>query len=164
MTDTITASIPQPVREYFRIDVPRLRAQPRAGRFAAATVVAIIGSVAACALLALAGTALFPSTRGYEHFQFGDYTKLTVLGVLFAAAGWLVACALSSRARRLYLWAAVAVTIASFAPDVWILMHGQTAEGVFVLAVMHIAVAIMTYLAIVWIAPQRDAAPRTDSL
>jgi len=158
MTDTTTARVPRAIREYFRIDLPGLRAQPRAGRFALATLVAVVGSVAACALLAIAGAALFPSTRGYEHFQFADYTKLTVVGVLIACAGWLVACALSSRARRLYLWAAVAVTIVSFAPDVWILMRGQSAEGVFVLAIMHVAVAIITYVAVVFIARQRDAA------
>ncbi|GAA4351773.1 DUF6069 family protein [Microbacterium rhizosphaerae] len=158
MTDTSSIRIPHAIREYFRIDLPGLRAQPRAGRLVIATLVAIVGSVAACALLALAGAALFPSTRGYEHFQFADYTKLTVVGVLIACAGWPLACAVSSRARRLYLWAAVTVTIVSFAPDVWIAMHGQTAEGVFVLAIMHVAVAVVTYLAVVVIARQRDAA------
>jgi hypothetical protein len=159
MTDTITTRIPRPIREYFHIDLPGLRAQPRAGRFVVATLVAIVGSVAACGLLALAGVAMFPATKGYDHFQFADYTKLTVVGVLIACAGWIVACALSSRARRLYLWAAVAVTIVSFAPDVWILLRGQTPEGVFVLAMMHVAVGIVTYLAVVFIAPQRDGAP-----
>lgn len=156
MTSTSVLRLPQDLRQYFRIDLPGLRSQPRAGRFTLATLVAVVGSVAACAILAVAGAAVFPATRGYEHFQFGDYTKLTVVGVLIACAGWLLAAALSSRARRLYLWAAIATTIVSFAPDIWILMHGQTAEGVFVLALMHIAVAVITYVAVVTIAPQRD--------
>jgi hypothetical protein len=162
MTTTSTSRVPATIRAYFRIDLPGSRFQPRAWRFALATLVAVVGSVAACAVLALVGAMLFPSTRGYEHFQFADYTKLTVVGVLIACAGWPVAAALSSQARRLYLWAAVATTIVSFAPDVWILVHGQTAEGVFILAVMHIAVAVITYVAVVGIAPQRDrSAPAT---
>lgn len=145
-------------RTYFRIDLPGLRMQPRAGRFVVATLVAVVGSVAACAVLAWIGMLVFPETRGYEHFQFADYTKLTVIGVVIACLGWLAAAAVSSQARRLYLWAAVIVTVLSFAPDWWILIHGQSPAGVFMLAVMHVAVAVVTYLAVVWIAPQRDRA------
>ncbi len=159
MTSPNAAPIPRNVREYFHIDLPGLRSQPRGGRFALATIAAVAGSVTACAILAVAGAAVFPSTRGYEHFQFADYAKLTVVGVLVACAGWLVAAALSSRARRLYLWAAVATTVVSFAPDIWILAHGQTAEGVLVLGLMHIAVAVITYVAVVTIAPQRAEHP-----
>ena len=35
-------------------------------------------------LLARAGVAVFPATKGYAHFQFGDYAKLTIIGVLIA--------------------------------------------------------------------------------
>ena len=42
------------------------------------------------------GTSLFPATKGYVHFAFGDYAKLTVLGVLIACAGWPVVARISS--------------------------------------------------------------------
>ena len=32
------------------------------------------------------GTRVYPSTKGYGHFQFHDYAKLTVIGVIFACA------------------------------------------------------------------------------
>lgn len=158
-TTSTTPGALDAIRTFFRIDLPGGRRQPGPWRLVVATVVAIVGSVAACAVLAQAGMLVYPSTRGYEHFRFADYTKLTVIGVVIACAGWPLAAALSSRARRLYLWAAVAVTVVSFAPDVWILIHGESAAGVFVLAVMHVAVAVVTYLSMVLIAPQRDREP-----
>lgn len=142
----------------FHLDLPMGRAQPRLWRWIIAAVLAIVLSVAACAALAAIGTAAFPSTAGYEHFQFADYTRLTIVGVLGAAIGWPIVTLLTTKAPRLYLWAAIAVTIVSFAPDLWILRGGQPAAGVAVLAVMHVAVAIVTYPAMVLIAPQRRRA------
>lgn len=145
-----------------RLDLPMGRRQPRAWRWVLAAAVAVVGSVAACALLAAAGVAVFPSTAGYGHFRFADYTKLTVAGVVAASVAWPIVTWLSSRARPVFLWLAVIVTVVSFAPDLWILHGGQPAEGVLVLAVMHVAVAAVTYPALVLIAPQprRDAARR----
>jgi len=45
-----------------------------------ATLAAVAGSLAADALLVVIGQAVFPGTRGYAHFQFHDYAKLTVIG------------------------------------------------------------------------------------
>ncbi|KHK96389.1 hypothetical protein LK09_15560 [Microbacterium mangrovi] len=160
MTSTGTAATARsPILTFFRIDLPGARCQPRAWRFLVATLVAVVGSVAACAVLAQVGMLAYPSTRGYDHFRFADYTKLTVIGVVIASLGWPLAAALSSRARRLYFWAAVAVTVVSFAPDGWILIHGQSPAGVFILAVMHVAVAVVTYWSLVLIAPQHDREP-----
>jgi ribulose kinase len=139
------------------LDLPMGTAQPRLWRWIVATVLAIGLSIAACAALAAIGTAAFPSTAGYEHFQFADYAKLTIIGVLGASIGWPVVTLLTTKARRLYLWAAIAVTIVSFAPDLWILRGGQPAAGVAVLAVMHVAVGVVTYLSMIVIAPQRKA-------
>ena len=61
----------------------------------------------------------------------------------------------TTHARRLYLWAAITVTIVSFAPDLWILRGGQPAPAVLDLAVMHIAFAVVTYFSMILIAPQR---------
>ena len=65
-------------------DLPAGRAQPRLWRWILALCVAIVASLAACAALASIGTAVFPSTAGYPHFQFADYAKLTIIGVFFA--------------------------------------------------------------------------------
>lgn len=137
------------------LDLPMGGAQPRLWRWIIATVVAIGLSLGACAALVALGVALFPWTANYDHFGFGDYAKLTLVGVLGAAIGWPIATMLTTKARRLYLWAAIAVTIVSFAPDLWVLRGGQPAAGVAVLAVMHVAVGVVTYLALVLIAPQR---------
>jgi hypothetical protein len=139
----------------FGLDFPGGAAQPRAWRFVVATIAAVALSIAACAGLVAVGVRVFPSTAGYEHFQFGDYTRLTVIGVVIASLGWPVACYVSTRARRLYLVLAVLVSIAALAPDAWILYHGQPAQAVLVLVWMHLALAVITYLSMVLIAPQR---------
>ena len=137
------------------LDFPWGVAQPKPWRWIVATAVAIGVSIAACAGLAALGIALVPATAGYEHYQFGDYAKLTIIGVIGASIGWPLTTLVTTRARRLYLWLAIIVTIVSFAPDAWILRGGQPAPAVADLAVMHVAVAVVTYLSMVVIAPQR---------
>jgi hypothetical protein len=139
------------------LDFPAGAAQPVWWRWLVATVVALVASIAACAALAAIGIALVPSTAGYEHYGFGDYAKLTTIGVIAAAIIWPVVTLVTTRARRLYLWLAVLVVIVSFAPDLWILRGGQPAPAVADLAVMHVAVGAITALALVFIAPQRRA-------
>lgn len=65
-----------------RLDFAPRHGQPLASRVLAATLASIVGSLAADALLVVIGQAVFPSTRGYVHFQFADYAKLTVIGVI----------------------------------------------------------------------------------
>lgn len=136
------------------IDLPLGSAQPRAVRVVLAIIVAVALSILACWALATAGIALMPSTAGYEHFGFGDYAKLTIIGVVIAGIGWPIATLLSTRARRLYLVAAVVVVIASLAPDLWILYKGQPAGAVVVLMIMHVALGVVTYPVMVYGAPQ----------
>jgi hypothetical protein len=140
----------------FDLDFPKGRRQPSLARFVVASVVAVVGSVVACAALAAAAVAAMPGLAGYEHFQFGEYTKLTVVGVVLACLAWPAMAWLSSRAWRPFLWLAVAVTVAGLAPDVWILLKGQPAAAVGVLVLMHVALALITYPALVLIAPQRS--------
>ncbi len=141
------------VLDLARIDFsPRHRA-PSAPRVAIATVVALVGSLVADALLVAAGVHLFPSTKGYVHFAFHDYAKLTVIGIVIAAAGWPVVTRVSSAPRRLYRLAAVAVTLVLFLPDVWLLLQGSSAKAVLVLMAMHVAIAIVTFEALVRLAP-----------
>ena len=136
------------------LDFPRGSRQPSLVRFIVASVVAVVGSVLACAALAAAAIAAMPDLAGYEHFQFMEYTKLTVIGVVLACLAWPATTWLSSRAWKPFLWLALAVTVVGLAPDAWILFKGQPAAGVGVLVLMHVALALVTYPALVLIAPQ----------
>jgi hypothetical protein len=127
--------------------------QPRWPRVLLATVAAVAGSLAADALLVVIGQAVFPSTRGYPHFQFSDYGKLTVIGVLIACAGWPVVTRISSAPRWLFLRLAILVTLLLWLPDLYILHGGAPGEAVAVLMVMHLAIALVTYNLLVRLAP-----------
>jgi Family of unknown function (DUF6069) len=121
----------------------------------AGTVAAVGLSLLADALLAMAGTYLFPSTKGYDHFRFADYSKLTVIGVLVACVAWPVAARLSSAPRWLYARLAVAVTLVLLVPDLYILWQGQPVAAVLVLMCMHVAIALVTYNVLMRVAPVR---------
>ena len=101
------------------------------------------------------GTRLFPATKGYVHFAFGDYAKLTVIGVLIACAAWPVVARLSSAPRWLFFRLAIAVTLVLFVPDLYIWHQGQPAQAVLVLMAMHVAIALVTYNLLVRLAPVR---------
>jgi hypothetical protein len=53
-----------------RVDFPAQHRQLPAGRVLLATIASIAGSLAADAILVVIGKAVFPSTRGFAHFQF----------------------------------------------------------------------------------------------
>lgn len=127
--------------------------QPTTRRLALATALSIAGSLVADAVLVALGTHVFPSTRGFSHFRFGDYASLTVVGVLIACAGWPIATRISSTPRWLFFRLAVAVTLVLFLPDAWLLLRGETPTGVAVLMVMHLAIALVTYNCLVDVAP-----------
>jgi hypothetical protein len=139
-------------------DFPAGRAQPSPLRFLLALIVAVAGSITACGLIVVATTNLFPSTVGYQHFQFSDYAKLTIIGVVLACCAWPLVTLVSSRARIPFLWLTLAVTVVGLAPDAWILYRGQPAEAVAGLVAMHVALALITYPALIFIAPQRTRA------
>jgi hypothetical protein len=126
--------------------------------------VAVLGSLLVCFLLAKLASFADPGIAGYQHFEFSDYSKLTIIGVVAACVGWPIITLFSTSARRIYLWAAIIVVIVSLAPDAWILHLGQPAVGVTTLAAMHVGLGLVTYPAMVFIAPQRPAtaAPRTS--
>ncbi len=160
------ASTPRPTparkaSDYFRLNLPRGGRQPAVGRFLIAAVVAIIASLAACAAIVAIGVTIFPATAGYDHFRFLDYAKLTVPGVVCAALSWPIVTLFSTQARRLFAWLTVVVTLGGMAPDLWILYRGAPPEAVLVLVIMHLALAAVTYPALVYIAPQRrESSPR----
>jgi hypothetical protein len=140
---------------------PRHR-QPSAVRLVLATIVSLVGSLAADAALVAAGKAIFPKTRHYGHFQFSDYGKLTIIGVVIACVAWPIVTRITSRPRWLFFRMAIAVTLVLWLPDLYILYRGQPADAVGVLICLHLAIALVTYNALVHLAPVRPA-PEIES-
>ena len=138
-----------------RIDLTPDHRPPRARNVVVATVVAVVGSLLADAALVAVGEAVFPSTKGYVHFQFADYAKLTVVGVVIACLAWPVVTRISSAPRWLFLRLAVLVTAVLLLPDVWLLVKGEPALAVLVLVLMHLAIGVVTYNSLVRLAPVR---------
>jgi hypothetical protein len=81
-----------------RVDFAPAHRQPSGLRVAAALALSVAGSLAVDALLVTLGEAVFPSTKGFGHFQFSDYAKLTVIGVVIAGLAWPVVTRISSAA------------------------------------------------------------------
>ena len=99
------------------------------------------------------GKWIFPTTQNFAHFQFSDYAKLTIVGVTIACIAWPVVTWISSQPRWLFLRLAVLVTLVLWLPDLWILHQGEPIRGVGVLMLMHLAIAFITYPALVRLAP-----------
>jgi hypothetical protein len=133
---------------------PRHR-QPPATALVIATAFALIGSLLSDVVLVTIGKSVFSGTKHYAHFQFSDYSRLTVIGVLVACGAWPFVARISSAPRWLFFRAAILVSAVLLLPDVYILATGQPVGGVFVLVLMHIAVAVVTYNALVHLAPVR---------
>ena len=138
-----------------RVDLAPAHRQPSSLQVAIATVASVAGSLAVDAILVVIGEAVFPSTKGYAHFQFSDYSKLTVIGVLIACAAWPIVTRISSAPRWLFFRMAIAVTLVLWLPDLYILHMGQSVSAVAVLMVMHLAIAVVTYNCLVHIAAIR---------
>lgn len=143
-----------PVLKSFDVDFAPQR-PPSTLQVAVATVVAIVLSLIADWGLARLGMAVYPDQRNYQHFQFGEYAKLTIIGILGAGVAWPIVARISSKAKRLYFKLEVIVVIVTFLPDVAIWLLGQPANAVFVLVWMHLAIAVITYPVIVILAPVR---------
>jgi len=139
--------------QWARVDFPPSPRPPTTASVVAATIFAIAGSLAADAALVAMGEAIFPATRGFTHFRFADYASLTVIGVVAACASWPVVTRVSSSPRWLLRRMAVAVTVVLWIPDLWILVGGEPAKAVAVLMVMHLAIAVVTFYALVTVAP-----------
>ncbi len=127
--------------------------QPSWWRWTVATVVSLAGSLVADAVLVAAGESVFPTTKHFVHFQFSDYARLTVAGVVIACLAWPVVTRITSRPRWLFFRMAVVVTLVLLVPDVYILHLGEPVRAVGVLMLMHLAIALVTYNALVHIAP-----------
>jgi hypothetical protein len=146
-----------------RIDLSPPHRPPAWWRVVMATILSVAGSLAVDALLVYVGTRLFPSTKGYVHFEFHDYAKLTVVGVLIACAAWPVVARVSSAPRWLFFRLAIAVTLVLLLPDLYIWHQGQPVQAVLVLMTMHLAIALVTYNLLVHLAPVRASRRIADA-
>jgi hypothetical protein len=162
--------VPAPTRSYsssevgrlldlVKVDFPSYRQQPSALRMILATVVSLAGSLAVDALLIAIGTAVFISTKHYVHFRPSDYGKLTIIGVIIACAAWPVVTWISSAPRWLFFRLAILVTLVLLLPDLYLLYRSQPVEAVSILMSMHLAIGLVTYNALVRIAPPTRREP-----
>ena len=92
------------------------------------------------------------------HFQFSDYAKLTIIGVLIACIAWPIVARVTSDPRWVFFRLAILVTIVLLLPDLYIWLNGQPWHAVLFLAFMHLAIALITYNLLVRVAPVREAA------
>lgn len=144
---------------FAHVDLAPGHRQPTATMVAVATVASIVGSLIADALLVAIGTAIFPSTNGYVHFRFADYSKLTIIGIVIAGLAWPVVTRVSSDPRWLFFRLAILVTATLLLPDAWLLIKGHSWEAVSVLVTMHLAIAVVTYNCLVHIARVKRVRP-----
>ncbi|HSY15652.1 MAG TPA: DUF6069 family protein [Jatrophihabitantaceae bacterium] len=138
-----------------RIDFSPNHTQPAPLNVTLATIVSIVASLLCDAVLVAIGTAVFPSTKGYPHFNFSDYGKLTIIGVIIACVAWPIATRITSAPRWLFARLAVLVTLVLLLPDLAILVNGQSPRAVAILVLMHLAIALVTYHSLVRLAPTR---------
>jgi len=141
--------------ELVHLDLSPGHGHPLPRRVVLATVASVVGCLVADAVLVKLGEVAFPATKGYAHFRFADYTKLTVIGVIIACAAWPVVTRVTSAPRWLFLRLAVLVTLVLWLPDLYIYYRGQPGDAVAVLVVMHLAIAVVTYNLLVRVAPVR---------
>jgi hypothetical protein len=134
------------------VDFPRGTPQPSAFSVVLATLASVVGSLIADAVLVAVAVKEWPWLKGYPHFQFTDYGKLTVVGVLIASAAWPVVTRVSSTPRWIFFRLAVLVTLFLWLPDIYIAMQGQPHKAVAVLMAMHLAIAVVTYNLLVHLA------------
>jgi hypothetical protein len=146
-------SVTQKAIAMARLDLVPEHRQPAAWRVVLAAVAAIVASVLADAVVVALGELIFPATKGYSHFQFADYTKLTVIGVIIASAAWPIITRVTSAPQWLFARLAIVVTLVLWLPDIYILYRGQPTDAVAVLMVMHVVIAVVAYNLLVRVAP-----------
>jgi hypothetical protein len=128
-------------------------APPALRRVVAAGLIAAAASLVADVVLASVGQAAFTVPVSFGKFSFGTYALLTVLGVAGATATWAAVTRLSSRPRWLLTRLAALVTALFLIPDFLLLgTPGNPAGPVAILMVMHLAIAAITYTALIKIA------------
>ena len=152
--------MPSPVldraMELAHVDLSPRHRVPSAIAVAVATVASLVLCLLADWLLAKAAVAIFPATKGYVHFRFSDYSKLTIIGVIIACIAWPIVARVTSDPRWVFFRLAILVTIVLLLPDLYIWVKGQSGQAVLFLACMHLAIALITYNVLVHVAPVRE--------
>ncbi|MGA7420413.1 MAG: hypothetical protein WBW80_20635 [Acidimicrobiales bacterium] len=154
----VESQLPIPLERrlaWCRVDLAPAHRQPSAAAVVVAATASLVGSLLADAALVAIGTTAFPSTKGYVHFQFDDYAKLTIIGVVIACLAWPVVTRITSAPRWVFFRLAILVSAVLLLPDAWLLIRGSPPKAVGVLVVMHIAIAVITYNCLVHIARVR---------
>jgi Family of unknown function (DUF6069) len=135
-----------------RLDGRPLTHMPRTRRILAAGLISMAASLAADVLLVAVGTAAFHPPASFGPFVFLTYAKLTAAGIIGATAFWAGLVRVTSQPRLVLLRAAVAVTLLLLIPDV-LLLPNESTGGVMTLMVMHVAIAIITTVTFLKVAP-----------
>ena len=106
--------------ELARVDLSPRHRPPNLAAVAIATVASLVLCLLADWLLAKLAVAVFPADKGYVHFQFSDYAKLTIIGVLIACIAWPIVARVTSDPRWVFFRLAILVTIVLLLPDLYI--------------------------------------------
>ncbi len=129
-------------------------AAPRLGRLVAAGLAAVAVSLLADIVLAAIGQAAFTVPAGFGKFGFGSYSLLPVAGITGATATWWAVTRLSSQPRWLLTRLAALATALFLIPDFLLLgTPGNPGGPVVILMLMRLAAALITYTALIKIAP-----------
>jgi hypothetical protein len=132
-------------------------APPAHRRLLAAGLAAAAVSLLADIVLAAIGHAAFTVPASFDKFSFASYSLLTVAGIAGATATWGAVTRLSSRPRWLLTRLAALVSALFLIPDFLLLgTSGNPAGPVMILMLMHLAIAVITYTALIRIAPVRS--------
>jgi hypothetical protein len=129
----------------------------------AAGLAAAAISLAADVVLAAIGRAAFTVPPSFGRFAFGACALLTVLGVAGATVTWALLTRLTPRPRWLLTRLAALATALLLIPDFLLLgTPGNPAGPVAILMLMHLALAGITYLALIKTAPPAAARGERD--
>jgi hypothetical protein len=129
-------------------------APPAHRRVMTAGLAAAALSLAADVVLVAIGRTAFTVPASFGKFAFGTYALLTALGVAGATLAWDAVARLSSRPNWLLTRLAALVTALLLIPDFLLLgTPGNPTGPVVILMLMHLAIAVVTYTALIKVAP-----------
>lgn len=146
-------SLIEPLLRLTRIDFRPTRRPPSALLTLLSVIVGVVLSVLINMLIVRVAVTLDPSLAGFPHFQLADYGRLTIIGALIACIGWPILVRVSSAPLLVYVVLAVLGTLVLWLPDLYVLavLH-EPAHAVLGLAVMHVAVPVVSCGSMVLIA------------
>lgn len=134
---------------------------PTHRQVALAGIAAVLGSLILAFALAELGRSVFNVPATFDKFNFGGYAVLTLGGVIGATIAWGLVSRYAPTPRELIAQLAVLVTIVLLLPDLFLFTQAGNPTGpVLMLMVMHVAIAVVSYYALVVLAPVRRVEAR----